>query len=153
MTSRSPADWTRVIVRMPFTLVSSPTEPARSIAPLFECECFFAGRDAAWVQASGEFDIVSSPRLERVLDDAQCEARLVVLDLHEVTFMDTFGVHVIASAATFARLSGHRLIVLRTPKVVQDVFDLTGTAGEIDGRRQSISAPLPATAPRGTRPA
>ena len=99
-----------------------------------------SGKDAAWVRATGELDLATAPELERVLDDAQTRARLVVLDLHELEFMDTSGVHVVVAASTYARLAGRRLLVLRGPRRIRDIFDLTGMDGAIDSHRGGDAA-------------
>ncbi len=62
---------------------------------------------AAWVEVAGELDLVGAPRLTGALRNALHDARLVLLDLSELTFMDSAGVHAIArpastSAATVA---------------------------------------------------
>jgi anti-anti-sigma factor len=63
--------------------------------PAFVCAHASVGLDAAWVEVAGELDIATTPQLERTLREAQSSARLVVLDLRNVTFMDCSGVHVI----------------------------------------------------------
>jgi anti-anti-sigma factor len=98
----------------------------------FACSSSYAGDDTGWVHVAGELDIVTRPRLSRVLRDAQLEAPVVVLDLREVTFMDSSGVHAIVDATFRARLAGHRLVVLRGAPNVDRMFTLTGCLGEID---------------------
>ena len=102
------------------------------------CSVNAAGRDAAWISATGEIDLASAPQLERAIDDAQTKARLVVLDLHDLTFIDTAAVHVVVDASTYARLAGTRLVVLRGSKRVRDAFDLTGMDGAIESHRGSF---------------
>lgn len=79
------------------------------------------------VQLSGELDIATAPLLEQTLREAQLDARLVVLDLRKLEFMDSAGVHVIVDAAERARRDDRRLIVLRGPARIDRVFMLTGT--------------------------
>jgi anti-anti-sigma factor len=83
------------------------------------------GSDVAWVQMAGELDIASAPALERALRDAEHRSRLVVLDLRELTFTDTSGVHVISQATIHARAAARRLVVVRGPAQVDRMFGLT----------------------------
>ena len=53
---------------------------------------------------------MATTRLERTLSRSQ--ARLVVLDLRELTFIDSSGVHAIVSAGIRARKGGRRLVLV-----------------------------------------
>jgi anti-sigma B factor antagonist len=83
--------------------------------PPFECSWTYAGVDVAWVRLAGELDIATTPQLQRTLRESQARARLVVLDLRKLAFMDSSGVHTIVNASACAREVGHRLILLRGP--------------------------------------
>jgi anti-sigma B factor antagonist len=109
--------------------------------PTFACSSSYAGEDTAWVHVSGELDIVTKPRLARVLRETQMEAPVVVLDLRDLTFMDSSGVHIIVDATIRARLSGHRLVVLRGAPTVDRMFALTGSFGEIDFGDDDVPEP------------
>ena len=114
-----------------------PSAPAR-----FRCTSATTGRERASVRATGELDVASAPELERVLDEAQTRARLVVLDLRDLAFIDTSGVHVIVDASRFARLAGRRLVVLCGAQT-RDVLHLTRTIDEVDVRPAAASAASP----------
>lgn len=73
------------------------------------------GSDVAWVQVVGELDIFTTPALEQTLRDAELRAPLVVLDLRELTFTDSSGVHVITNASARADRAGRRLVLVRGP--------------------------------------
>ena len=88
------------------------------------CGCVKAGLDAARVHVAGELDVATAPQLEGTLRDAEQQARLVVLDLRELTFMDCAGVHLLVDASTRARTRGDRLVVLRGP-TIDRLFTLT----------------------------
>ncbi len=74
-----------------------------------------------------------------------------MLDLRELTFMDSSGVHVIVDASRRARQMKRRLILVRSCMQVDDVFAMTGASeaveiGDLDtigppGRRFSQVAP------------
>lgn len=113
---------------------TSAADPATTSPSRFQCSRRTYGRDSIWLHASGRLDLPGARRLEQDLDEAQTQALLVVLDLHDLTFMDLAGVHMIVEAARYARLAGHRLVILRGPQA-PDVFDLTGATSEIDSRR------------------
>ncbi|MGO9498859.1 MAG: STAS domain-containing protein [Solirubrobacteraceae bacterium] len=69
----------------------------------------------AWVRVAGELDLAGAPRLERTLRGAELRTRLVVTSLRELTFVDSCGVGVMASApdgpaaACFSSASAGRL--------------------------------------------
>ena len=96
----------------------------------FVCSSTGGGLDAAWVRVAGALDIATSPQLEQALRESP--ARLVVLDLRELGFMDCSGVHAIVEASNRAREEGRRLILLRGTPNVDRVFALTGSSGELE---------------------
>ena len=100
--------------------------------PLFTCARSDGGFGAALVHLSGELDLATAPQLDQTLREAQLDARLVVLDLRELAFMDCAGMRVIVDAAERARRDGRRLIVVRGAPNVDRLFTLTGTAERID---------------------
>jgi anti-anti-sigma factor len=60
-------------------------------------------------------DLATSPLLRHALRDAQLYAHVVVLDLREVTFIESTAVHVILDAAASVRRGDGRLILVRGP--------------------------------------
>jgi anti-anti-sigma factor len=62
---------------------------------------------------------------------AQLSARLVVLDLRELTFIDGSGVHAILDVAREARREGRRLMLVRGSAQVDRVFTLTGARQQL----------------------
>jgi anti-anti-sigma factor len=103
---------------------------ARALAPPFACFWTKGGLNAAWVQVAGELDIDTSPQLEQTLREPV--AQLVVLDLRELAFMDSSGVHAIVNAGVRARQLGRRLVLLRGPPGVDRVFGLTGSSADVE---------------------
>lgn len=67
-------------------------------------------RRIACVIPKGELDIVSAPELRRALDSAD-EASLVVVDLAQVTFLDSTVLGVVVAAARQLAACGRRLII------------------------------------------
>jgi anti-sigma B factor antagonist len=113
-------------------LFDSISGRADALPPVFACSRTNRGRDAVWVHVVGELDLATAPELERALREARSRARLVVLDLRELAFMDSAGAHVIIEASVCARQRGGRLVLLRTPPDVGRLFTLTGSSGEVE---------------------
>lgn len=107
----------------------------------FRCETIQGALGGSWVEVAGDVDLTSAPRLERALQTASESARLVVLDLRDVDFLDCSGVHVIVKAAGRLRREGHRLIVLRGPTHVDRVFALTAADGALEFLDVHAAAP------------
>jgi anti-anti-sigma factor len=81
---------------------------------------------------AGELDLAAAPRLMEALRDLEQEARLIVLDLRELSFLDAAGVHAIVDASIGARRDGRRLLLVGAPAGVQRVFALTGTSHKVE---------------------
>jgi anti-sigma B factor antagonist len=75
----------------------------------------------------GELDVSTVPRFNSALSDARVRSchRLVV-DLSELTFMDSTGLSGVLVAEMHARTRGQRFAVVRGPRHVQELFRLTG---------------------------
>jgi anti-anti-sigma factor len=71
------------------------------------------GGEVAGVQLAGELRAATAPELARTLERTERCARLVVLDLRRLTFIDPCGGHVIVAAAIRARRAGRRVVVVR----------------------------------------
>jgi anti-anti-sigma factor len=84
-----------------------------------------SGDGAALVAVSGELDLSTAPELERFLVELQRDDAGVVLDLRQLTFMDSSGLRVILGADARARSSGSRLVLVRGAPTVHRVFELT----------------------------
>jgi anti-sigma B factor antagonist len=79
----------------------------------------------ARLTVAGDLDLASAPELERSLSTLQEAARPVLLDLREVSFIDSSGLRVILAADARARSTGSRLLLVPGPPGVQRVFQLT----------------------------
>lgn len=97
----------------------------------FECSWRPGGSGAAWVYVTGELDLATSPKLRQTLHDAQLAASLVVLDLRELTFIESTGVHVILDAAGGVRRGEGRLILVRGPPQVDRALTLAGVPNQV----------------------
>jgi anti-sigma B factor antagonist len=102
------------------------------LPPSFVCALRTGRYGSIWVDLAGELDLGASAELARTLQGAQARSTLVVLDLRELTFMDTAGAHVIVDAGISARKAARGLIVARGPIQVDMVFTLTGTSEQVE---------------------
>ena len=109
----------------------SADNPAERLAS-FACRWRLEGREAASVRVTGEVDIATAGRLDDALREALGYARLVVLDLRRMSFMDTTGLRVILDTAARARPRGARIVLTGASAQVETLLDLTRTRGHLD---------------------
>ena len=107
----------------------------------FTCHWSAESPTAASVQVRGEVDLATSSHLERVLGEALDHARLVVVSLHEVSFMDSAGLHLLLSASQRARERGVWLILLAVPRQIQTLLEVTRTRGLLHILDLGVPAP------------
>jgi anti-anti-sigma factor len=120
---------------VPDSLVPETTLPA-----VFVSSQIHGDPDAVCVHAAGELDIAAAPGLEAALHKALSRARLVVLDLRDLAFIDSAGVHAIANCGVRARDVGRRLVILRGPANIERIFALAGISEQFEvGHTDSLS--------------
>jgi anti-sigma B factor antagonist len=82
---------------------------------------------------AGEFDMAGVDRFERSLSvDRTFEGATFVLDMRELTFIDSSGLRAVVIADQRVRAEGGRLIVVRGPARVNEVLEVTGVAQRIE---------------------
>jgi anti-sigma B factor antagonist len=92
----------------------------------FRVETQTVGRTST-LTLTGELDLLSSPILEQELQRAlDAGAELVVVDLRQLAFMDSTGLHVVVAAQQRLHEAGRRLVLIRGGVQVQRLFELTG---------------------------
>ena len=85
--------------------------------------------DALVVRASGEVDVASARSLEREIRSAlDINAEAVLLDLRDVSFIDSTGLGVLLAVATASSANGNRLRITRLSAPVQRAIDVSGLA-------------------------
>jgi anti-anti-sigma factor len=99
---------------------------------LFSVE--IAERDGGFEAAlSGEIDLSTvgelQERLQPSLDD---NPKLIVLDLRQVSFLDSSGLRLILRLNKRQEESGGRLVIVRGGRRVARVFEITGVDGELE---------------------
>jgi anti-anti-sigma factor len=105
---------------------------AVTAAPLFEVS--HERREASvLVSARGEIDLVTSPELRAALLDERAQAPLVVLDLRDVTFIDSSGLGVIVGQQKRSQERGARFaLAVGGSLPVQRILDLSGLVKVLD---------------------
>jgi anti-anti-sigma factor len=79
------------------------------------------------VTLRGELDLASIDALqERLTDVEQGSPRRIVLDLSELSFIDSSGLRMLLLADGRARESGRELVLTQSTDPVQRVFEMTG---------------------------
>jgi anti-sigma B factor antagonist len=94
------------------------------------------------VALSGEIDALTAPRLGSMLYGLADEGkRAVVVDLSDVTFMDSTGIGVLLNALShFSKRHGKLVLVCPTERVLRP-FEVTGLVGHLtiyDSREQAL---------------
>jgi anti-sigma B factor antagonist len=80
----------------------------------------------ALVRLGGEFDLAAAEAVETALRPVEDRFPTVLLDLREVTFLDSTGIRVIVSADARSRKAGRELKIVRGPESVQNLLYLAG---------------------------
>jgi anti-anti-sigma factor len=82
----------------------------------------------AWLTAGGQLDLTCGDRFIACLREARdAEPRDLVVDLREVTFIDSTGLSLLLKADGLARQNQFELHVVRSPaEIVQAVLEATG---------------------------
>ncbi len=111
---------------------------------LFACTWRANASRAAWMHLAGDLIPAALPQLGARLRAVQLGARLIVVDLRELAFIDSSGVRALTDAAALARRRGHSLMLVRGPVHVDRVFALTGGAGRVSIFDLALDEPAPA---------
>jgi anti-sigma B factor antagonist len=79
------------------------------------------------IDLAGELDIASAPELKKAIDRATASgARIVIVDLHGLEFMDSTGISLLVRAHKSALKSEHRFAVIKGAPQVDRLLTLTG---------------------------
>lgn len=120
-------------------------------SPVFECSLSRGSSDASQVKVAGELDLASAPQLTAMLRDALRDTRLVVLDLSDLTFLDSAGAHAIVNASIAARQDGRQLLVAHATDRIERVFALTSSSASLERFVPEPPPQLKAVAPPARR--
>lgn len=90
-------------------------------------------RDVVRVAPAGELDAANAGALQAQLDDLHGAGfKHVVLDLRELTFMDSTAIRLILEEDRLARSSGRRLSLIKGSPAVQRVLSICGLSEQLD---------------------
>ena len=93
-----------------------------------QCEVHPHG-DTLWILPEGEVDLESSRLMRgRLRECVEAGFPRLVLDLRDVTFLDSSGLRTIIDAGRYAQSRNVRFAVAPGPPAVKRIFDITGTA-------------------------
>jgi anti-sigma B factor antagonist len=110
--------------------------------PPFEIRSSFTP-DALIVSVTGEIDMGTAPRLAEAFDGASERTKLVVVDLTDVSFVDSSGLNALLQSQRALAERGSTLrIVAPTTSVVRRVFEianLTDPLNVVDSRDDALS--------------
>lgn len=109
----------------------STATSSRAIPTQYLCSWRRVASGAVWVRVAGELDPTTSLQLGQTLMEAQLSAHLVVLDLRELTSIDSSGIDVILDAAHRGRRYGGRLTLVRGPGEVDRELTLNGVSEQM----------------------
>jgi anti-anti-sigma factor len=98
--------------------------------------------DAVRVALSGELDLSSALTFEEELRriEEQSTAKLLVLDLRSLKFMDSTGLRLILSAHARAINRGRRLTIVQGGDAIRRIFRLTGVLERLNFVDDSAAA-------------
>ena len=97
----------------------------------FRCEVE-PDRTAVWVRPIGELDIATAPVLEALLGELWSVGfSRIALDLREVRFLDSTGLHLLLSWDARSRADGFVLEIRPGPASVQRVLELAGVLDQL----------------------
>jgi anti-sigma B factor antagonist len=87
----------------------------------------------AHICLDGEIDVSTVPVLESHLAPFESDGvGAIMLDLRDLVFTDSTGMHAFLAAKNRVTVTGRRLILVGATPVVRRVFDLTGNQGLLD---------------------
>ena len=97
----------------------------------------------------GDLDVAAADDARDVIARAQADAMEVICDLHDVSFIDAHGLHVLLDAATGARLQHARFTLVNPSASVRRLVDLLSLEAVVRGnavpscqRSKNVLGPL-----------
>jgi len=82
------------------------------------------------IAPAGELDIATTPALEQAIAEATATpGTVLVLDLRELTFMDSTGLRTLAQCNARAEEAGFELKIWRGSRQIERVLEISGLGG------------------------
>ena len=82
--------------------------------------------EAHTVALSGEADLLGAPSIEAAVVDATSEAQRIIVDLRNLTFIDSSGLRALMRSHEHCSARGVEMRVIPGPENVQRLFELSG---------------------------
>ena len=93
-----------------------------------------SGKTVTTIALSGELDLGTVPIFEESLVRVEADGvATIVVDLDELTFIESLGIHALIAARERAFANGRQLLLLGAKPKVRRVFELTGTVFLLEG--------------------
>jgi anti-sigma B factor antagonist len=108
--------------------------------PVFEAAVVRAGDGMAQVKVSGELDLLTAPELQAALEPLQAQGAGIELDLSELEFIDSTGVHLVLQTYQASRRDGWELVLTGAKEEVRRAFELVGLLDRLPFRDQGQSS-------------
>lgn len=101
---------------------------------ILEVDCNEPQDGLVQVSLRGELDLSTVGRVQDELQrvEANGPPPVLVLDLSQLTFLDSTGLRCVVRADERAREGGHRFVVVKGPEAVQRVFTITRLDERLD---------------------
>ena len=107
-------------------LAETPEPPSSESGEGFRVDVH-AEPDGARVCPCGDVDMATTAAIRRTLDECVAAGfRRVLLDLRDVTFLDSTGAHLVLDATAAAHTARWELVLIEGPPKIQRTFELLG---------------------------
>jgi anti-anti-sigma factor len=85
--------------------------------------------DLHTLELEGELDVATAPDVEQELKRVEAtNAEAIILDLSDLTFIDSTGIRLVLAADRRSRADSNRLTLLRGTAAVRRAFEISGVA-------------------------
>jgi anti-sigma B factor antagonist len=115
-----------------FPVDNGGTDDSEEIGEVIRFDVVSHGDDARVMHVVGEIDTLTAPVLRSRLDEQVPAARLLVLDLTDVTFLGSAGLAVLVAAKDDADRRRHTLRLVPGSRIVTRALEATGLLGLFD---------------------
>jgi anti-anti-sigma factor len=130
-------------------MITSSPGPASPPAADFHCRRHDIGAGVVRISVSGRLDSAAVDTLDQALRSVSDDGAVTVIDLDELTFVDSTGARTLSAAAARARTFGRRLVAVNGRPDVEQLLTEMG----VDRALKLVSAqPSPERSPTTARP-
>jgi anti-sigma B factor antagonist len=117
--------------------------PGSPTCPWFFCLRHAVHAGAIGIAMVGELDVAAADDARDVIARAQADAAEVICDLHDVSFIDPRGLHVLLAAAAGARRHDARFTLVNPSASVRRLIDLLGLEAFLQATAMRSVPPRP----------